>query len=92
MRTVPLVVDGDVVINDSCAALRYLTATRDVEDHWYPKVTIPILQNSARLSSLQATYSCYNTRMKRVIPATLSMISDYCCPFFAHSHNISDIA
>ena len=34
---VPLVEDGDLFINDSCAALRYLATTRKVDEHWYPR-------------------------------------------------------
>ncbi len=38
-QTVPAIVDGDknVTLRDSSAILRYLSRTRDVPDHWYPK-------------------------------------------------------
>ena len=35
---VPLVVDGDFFVRDSLAAVGYLAARFEVEDHWYPKV------------------------------------------------------
>ena len=34
---VPVIQDGDFVLTESVAILRYLARERGVEDHWYPR-------------------------------------------------------
>ena len=33
---VPVIVDGDFILTESVAILRYLAREKGVEDHWYP--------------------------------------------------------
>ena len=42
-QVVPAITDNGIPIIESCAILRYLAFTRDVDDHWYPKD--PLLQS-----------------------------------------------
>jgi glutathione S-transferase len=42
-QVVPAITDNGIPIIESCAILRYLAFTRDVDDHWYPKN--PLLQS-----------------------------------------------
>jgi glutathione S-transferase len=37
LGTVPAIVDDGAALRDSSAILRYLSKTRDVPDHWFPK-------------------------------------------------------
>ena len=36
---VPVLVDGDFILTESVAILRYLAREKEVEDHWYPRNT-----------------------------------------------------
>ena len=42
-QLVPAITDNGIPITESCAILRYLSSTRDIDDHWYPKD--PLLQS-----------------------------------------------
>ena len=34
---VPVIVDGDFILTESVAIMRYLAREKEVEDHWYPR-------------------------------------------------------
>ena len=56
-QIVPSITDNGMPIIESCAILRYLATTRNVDDHWYPKD--PLLQS--KVDSYLA-WQHFNTR------------------------------
>lgn len=59
---IPVLVDGDLVLSDSCAILVYLAKTYALNSHWLPDGAIPSAQIQRWLATEQMTIAdiaCY---------------------------------
>ena len=50
---VPVIQDGDFVLTESVAIMRYLAREKGVEDHWYPK------DSRTQVKTVHSTYLLY---------------------------------